>query len=136
MSKQLYLSKRNKKVGGVCGGIAEYFDIDPTIVRLFWVVFSLTGAGVIGYIIALIVIPEDPNNNYKMEAEYKEGYYETDRTERRDSNSNLIIGGIFILIGLLYMFRKIFPFYWINISHLWPLILVFIGVMLILKGRE
>jgi len=49
-------------IDGVCGGIAEYFNIDPTIVRLGWVIFSLAGgSGVLAYIIALIIIPENPN---------------------------------------------------------------------------
>ncbi|SET73637.1 phage shock protein C (PspC) family protein [Natronincola peptidivorans] len=58
MSKKLYLSETDKKLAGVCGGIAEYFDIDPTLVRLGWVVFSLAGgAGVLGYIISALIIP-------------------------------------------------------------------------------
>jgi len=48
---------------GVCGGIAEYFNIDPTIVRLAWAIFSLAGgSGVLAYIIASIIIPEKPRN--------------------------------------------------------------------------
>jgi phage shock protein C len=57
--KKLYLSK-NKKVSGVCGGIGEYFDIDPSIIRLAWIVMTiLTGIapGIIAYIVAAIVIP-------------------------------------------------------------------------------
>lgn len=62
MKKRLYKSDVNKKVCGVCGGIAEYFDIDPTLVRLAWVAFTLLGgSGIIAYIIAALVIP-DINN--------------------------------------------------------------------------
>lgn len=58
MSKRLYKSATDKKICGVCGGVAEYFDIDPTIVRLAWVVFTLLGgSGVLAYIVAAIVIP-------------------------------------------------------------------------------
>ena len=60
MKKRLYKSAVNKKLCGVCGGIAEYFDIDPTIVRLAWVVFTLLGgSGIIAYIIAAIVMPSE-----------------------------------------------------------------------------
>lgn len=60
MKKRLYKSAVNKKLCGVCGGIAEYFDIDPTIVRLAWVVFTLFGgSGIIAYIIAAIVMPNE-----------------------------------------------------------------------------
>ena len=61
--KRLYKSSTDRKLAGVCAGIAEYFDIDPTVVRLAWVVFSLAGgSGVLAYIIAAIVIPDGPVN--------------------------------------------------------------------------
>ena len=61
MSKKLYKSTSDRKICGVCGGVAEYFNIDPTIVRLVWFAFTLLGAsGILAYIIAAIVIPDDP----------------------------------------------------------------------------
>ena len=62
MNKRLYKSKINKMLCGVCGGIAEYFDIDPTLIRLGWAVFcTLGGSGIIAYIIAAIIIPDNMN---------------------------------------------------------------------------
>ena len=59
MEKKLYKSNQNKMLDGVCGGIAEYFGIDPTVVRLIWALFSLMGGcGILAYIIAAIIIPE------------------------------------------------------------------------------
>ena len=61
MSKKLYKSNTNKMLEGVCGSIAEYFGVDPTIVRLAWVVFcALGGSGILAYIIAAIIIPSAP----------------------------------------------------------------------------
>lgn len=61
MEKKLYKSNQNKMIDGVCGGIAEYFGIDPTVVRLIWALFSLMGgSGVLAYIIAAIIIPRSP----------------------------------------------------------------------------
>ncbi len=61
MAKKLYKSNKNKMIDGVCGGIGEYINIDPTIVRLGWVVFcALIGSGIIAYIIAAIIIPRNP----------------------------------------------------------------------------
>ena len=58
MKKKLFKSETSKKLCGVCGGIAEYFDIDPTLVRLAWVAFTLLGgSGILAYIIAAIVMP-------------------------------------------------------------------------------
>ena len=63
MSNRLYRSKTERKVAGVCGGIAEYFDVDPTIIRLAWLIAVFcAGGGLLAYLIALIVIPEKPDN--------------------------------------------------------------------------
>lgn len=65
MEKRLYRSDTNKMIAGVCGGIAEYFDMDPTIIRLIWVFLSLAaGSGIIMYIICAIVIPRKSSSNY------------------------------------------------------------------------
>lgn len=58
-NKRLYRSSTNCMVAGVCGGIGEYFNIDPTLIRLAWMLFSvLGGSGVLAYIIAAIIIPK------------------------------------------------------------------------------
>ena len=60
--KKLYKSSTDKKLAGVCGGIAEYFNIDSTLVRLGWVLFSLLGgSGLLAYIIAALIMPDRPN---------------------------------------------------------------------------
>jgi len=60
--KKLYRSETNKMLCGVCSGIAEYFDIDPTLIRLLWVVLTFIGfSGIIAYIIAAIIIPSQSN---------------------------------------------------------------------------
>lgn len=61
MEKKLYKSNQNKMIDGVCGGIAEYFGIDPTVVRLILALFSLMGgSGILAYIIAAVIIPRSP----------------------------------------------------------------------------
>lgn len=63
MEKKLYKDKKNEKLCGVCAGIAKYFSMDPTIVRLALVAFCLLGgSGVLAYIICAIVIPDEPTN--------------------------------------------------------------------------
>lgn len=57
--KKLYRSRIDRKICGVCGGIGEYFNIDPTLIRVLFVIFGLTGSGVLAYIIAAIIIPEE-----------------------------------------------------------------------------
>ena len=58
--KRLYRSKKERIIAGVCGGIGEYLGIDPTIVRILWVLLGLMGgSGIIAYIISWIIIPEE-----------------------------------------------------------------------------
>lgn len=62
MKKRLYRSKTNKMLAGICGGIAEYFDLDPTLIRLAWVLFScMGGSGIVAYIICAIIVPREPD---------------------------------------------------------------------------
>lgn len=59
MKKRLYKIQEGKKIDGVCGGIAEYFDIDPTLVRILWVAFTCCGgSGLLAYIICAVVMPQ------------------------------------------------------------------------------
>lgn len=70
MTKKLYRSN-DKRIAGICGGIAEYFNVDPTIIRLAWIVFMLIGgSGILAYVIAAILIPERPSG-YAPEEEHK-----------------------------------------------------------------
>jgi len=59
--KRLYRSRTNRRLCGVCGGIGEYFNIDPVIIRLLWILVTLAGGGgIIAYIIACLIVPEEP----------------------------------------------------------------------------
>ncbi|HQA47141.1 MAG: PspC domain-containing protein [Clostridiales bacterium] len=59
MGKKLYRSQTDKKIAGVCGGVAEYFGIDSTLVRLGWILFTFAGgSGILAYIIAWIIMPD------------------------------------------------------------------------------
>ncbi|MBR1757329.1 MAG: PspC domain-containing protein [Lachnospiraceae bacterium] len=62
--KKLYRSSRNKVICGVCGGLGEYLGVDPTIVRLLFVLFGATGTGMLAYFIAAVIMPLDDNNMY------------------------------------------------------------------------
>jgi len=59
--KKLYKSQSDKKICGVCGGLAEYFDVDSTLVRLGWIIFSFIAAGIFVYILAAIIMPNESN---------------------------------------------------------------------------
>ena len=69
MSKKLYRSVSDKKLAGVCGGIAEYFGLDSTLIRVGWAIVSLFGPGVLAYIACALIIPEKPENPNVVDAE-------------------------------------------------------------------
>jgi phage shock protein PspC (stress-responsive transcriptional regulator) len=70
MAKKLYRSRKNRLIAGICGGLAEYFDFDPIIVRMITLILVLSfGAGLIAYIIAWIVVPEEPDSLYPVSTE-------------------------------------------------------------------
>lgn len=60
MEKRLYRINEGKVIAGVCGGVAEYFNIDPTVVRVIWAILGLSGGGVLAYIIAALIMPVKP----------------------------------------------------------------------------
>lgn len=62
MQRRLYRSVRDRMLGGVCGGLANYVNVDPTLIRLLWVAFTFftKAPGILLYVIAWIVVPEEP----------------------------------------------------------------------------
>jgi phage shock protein C len=158
MEKRLYRSNKNSEIGGVCGGIAEYLDVDPTLVRLIWVISALYGGvGVVAYIICIIVIPENKADTYHCEkenvpveeevivsAKTEEADFEKDRCDTKDQYSpkasdssernRLLAGTLLICIGGLLLFRK--WFYWIDLGRYWPVLLIVAGLVIIIKGTK
>lgn len=142
MGKQIFRSKENRVISGVCGGFAEYFNIDPTVIRLIWIAVSLTfGAGIIAYIIAAIIVPEKPSNysssnNYTSSSEsFNAGTNDWgEPAAKYDSNkSRSLIGGILIILGAFFLIREAFG--WIDFKYFWPVAFIIIGGLLIFKGR-
>ena len=91
-------SEKNKVLFGVCGGIGEYFNIDPNIIRIAFVLFTMIGgSGLVAYIAAAILMPE-----------YQEaGSPESERKAPVDSgNTILIIGAVLVIIGIFYLLRE------------------------------
>lgn len=59
--RKLYRSNTDKKICGVCGGLGEYLNVDPTIIRLLWLLVALTGSGILVYFVAAIIMPDEPD---------------------------------------------------------------------------
>jgi len=137
MKKKLYRSRTQRMLGGVCGGIAEYFDIDPTLVRLLFVALTfIGGTGFFIYIVASIVIPEKPLSGEKDE----HGTF-VDAASVYDGVSSgrgaMIIGAVLIIIGLLSLVKKIVPQVWYYVKNMsWPVAFIIIGLAIIVMSLK
>ncbi len=155
MYKKLYRSTKDKMIGGVAGGLSQYFDIDPTIVRVLFVLsLFLGGAGVIAYIILWIVVPEEPfvfnmppssatgdsgsSNESKKENdetasklafEYNQVY------EKKKNEKRITYGGIFLIVlGVIFLLDNLVPRF--DFGDILPFILVIIGVGLLMSAKK
>jgi phage shock protein C len=132
--QQLRRSRRDRVFFGVCGGIAEYFTIDPVLVRLAFVIVTLAGgAGVLAYIVLAIVMPEsEPVPTGSGEGPFlTEGTPQTNPMAGR--NASMIGALILIGIGMLFLIDNLRWFGWFRPGLFWPLILIGIGAGLLAK---
>lgn len=136
--RRLYRSNDEKMIAGVCGGIAEYFNVDPVWIRLIAILLIfLNGIGILAYIILWILVPENPNQKTKKTIvemrvdEFKESIKNNDK--KSNSSGYLIIGIILILIGLLFLYRNFWGF-WFPGEWIWPLLIVAVGIVLVVRS--
>jgi len=138
MQKKLYRSRKFRVLGGVAGGLAEYFGLDPILMRVIFVLFTLiNGIGVLLYIIFWIIIPEEPfevaynidKDTPKDTADANIDSQKITIEHKRNGSGRVILGVILIIIGLLFLAERFIPaFYFEDII---PLTLVIIGIFLI-----
>lgn len=146
-TKKLYRSKANRVIFGVCGGLGEYFDIDPLVVRILFILLTFTGgSGIVIYLILAIMIP-DSDGNRKTVNEVISGTQEKTQELAEEIKKNSawivniknIVGLIIVFIGLDILFEQVFdfnPFSIINWGMVWALILVLIGLRIIFNSKE
>ncbi len=85
-SKKLYKTKENSMISGVCAGLAEYFDLDVSIIRILWVIFILVGgSGILAYIAAAIILPEK-RDVYKQDPNYGKTYQDAEFYQDNSNN--------------------------------------------------
>ena len=135
-SSKLYRSETDKKIGGVCGGLANYFDIDVVLIRVAFVLLLLFGGGgLLAYIILWVVIPVEPmdftkaGNIQEDTSNMDETSEEGVENQNKKNNTSLIAGMILIFVGLIILFDKILPYY--NILDFWPIVFIVIGALMI-----
>jgi phage shock protein PspC (stress-responsive transcriptional regulator) len=146
--KRFYRNTFDKKIAGVASGLADYFDIDPLLVRLIFVILALAGGGgVLIYIILWIVTPERPfelnQPKYNSTMENQQSSYgdaippeqnqppKSSQPEHKN-RGNLIGGLVLITLGILFLADEFIPN--INFGDLWPIILIVIGAGLLINS--
>ncbi|MCF6466691.1 PspC domain-containing protein [Clostridium sp. Cult2] len=130
MNKKLKRSSTDKILAGVCGGIGEYFNVDPVIVRILWVLISFMpgGPGLLAYVVCALIIPEDNGVIYQ----------DTD-SNPSTKNTPIFIGIALIIVGGYLLARLILPqhvFRFFNIFRYWPILLVLAGIYIIVNNKH
>lgn len=164
MPRRLYRSATESMISGVCGGIAEYFGWDPTLVRVLFVLGAILthGAVVLGYFVLAIIMPrqahegpltgegvrenlEDLGQRARDVGEEVKGFLqrhppaeggEEIRPRTIHRNDSWTIGLILVMAGAIFLLDNLNVFTWWRFGRLWPLILVGIGIALLLRRRK
>ena len=93
--KRIIRSRKDRIISGVCGGFAEYFGLDPSLIRLAWIFFTLFGgSGILAYLLAMIVIPD----------ELSAPYYERNNVTPEKNDKTILWGALLIFVGLILFF--------------------------------
>ncbi len=155
MEKRLYRSRSDRMVWGICGGLAKYFGIDPTIVRVIFVLLIFAnGLGILAYIILAIVVPLESSKATEPKDTIRENVEELKETAGelgREIRSTLageeseseevtktrrrrlnLLGIILVVVGIIFLLGSFDLFWWFHWGTLWPLIIVAIGALIIL----
>lgn len=140
--KKLMRSSKDTVIGGVCGGLGDYFDVDPTIIRIIFVILAVWGGvGIILYLIALIVMPKEGEEMEKKTEDVGEKISKAvdEATERireksgERGNGGYMLGLIILLLGVLFLLQNFVPAF--NIGRLWPVLLIVIGLLILVRRK-
>lgn len=133
MAKQLYRSKTNKMLTGVCGGLSDYLNIDASIIRLIFVLVTifLDGTGLVIYLILALIIPSpDRDAEIIIEEVFSTG---KDKMKENQKGVTFLVGAILVVVGA-YFLADIF-FAWLDFNVVISAILILLGFYIIMRGR-
>ena len=151
MYKKLYRSVTDKMLGGVCGGLAEYFSIDPVLVRLIFVLAVIFGgSGILAYIILWVIIPQKPyiitpfnteqpkqdSNSGSEEKKSENSAFNMNSSiiNKTNNNRSLYAGAFLIFLGGIFLLDNFVPHF--HFGDFWPLVLIGLGFAIILNARN
>jgi len=126
--RKLYRSRENRVIAGVCGGVAEYFRLDPVLVRIVWVLaVFVKGLGLLAYVLCWIIVPEKEEQTQDRPAEGPGAPLEAPS----ESNTRLVLGAALIVLGCVLGIMAFVPF--LSDRALWAVVLIVLGIALIAK---
>ncbi|MCL5409830.1 MAG: PspC domain-containing protein [Patescibacteria group bacterium] len=135
---RLYRSQSDRMLGGVAGGLGEYFGIDATLIRLIFIFLTIFGgSGVIIYILLWILVPVQSDaaeaSNPKVIKERTRRFAHELRGVMNNNNNKAVWGLLIIIFGLLLLFSNLGLFDFVNFNRLWPLLLIVLGIVVLTK---
>lgn len=134
-SAQLYRSETDRYLGGVCGGIGEYFNIDSTIVRLLFIAsILLGGSGVLVYLILWLIIPSasaDQKNTREAAMTKAKEPKPVDAEQNRIRNSRAVFGLFLIGLGIIMLLENFGIGRYLMLDKTWPSIFIILGLMVL-----
>ncbi len=137
---RLTRSNTDKIVAGVCGGLAEYLEIDPVLVRLgFLVLFIASGIGIPIYVILWIVMPEEDSQttvNGEIIQKNISDIGETVQSSAKRLGRPGTIGMILVLFGIYFLLSELGLFNWVSGAVFWPLVIIGAGIYLLLRRNK
>lgn len=140
MYKKIYRSRTDKVIGGICGGLGKYFEIDPVLIRVIFVLLAFFhGSGLIIYLILLIVIPQEP---LPFPGEEIEQEFQQEKSEEKSEASIIqtkdrtrqIFGIILLIIGSILLLQNLIPFF--DFEIILPVILILIGIYILYRAKN
>lgn len=133
MAQRLERIQTGQLIGGVCNGVADYFDISVVLVRIIFIILLFTGGGFLIYLVLWIAMPLRESNYYFNHMENDEKHASHPPQEGRPNSGSIFAGVILIALGSFFILKDYID---IDLRELWPYALIAVGVFLILKGMQ
>lgn len=131
--KKLYRSNHDRIIAGVAGGLAEYFDVDSTLVRALFVILVFTGwgAGILLYILLAVIVHPEPSVSSNEKGVHKE-----ESTPERRTHTKNFVAIVLIAIGAIVLLNKFFPMEFFRWDLIWPIALILLGFFVLTKKAD
>lgn len=158
--QKLYRSETDKILFGVCGGLGEYFEVDPVLVRMLFILFSaMGGGGVVLYLLLAIIMPKNPIGSAEAdrEAKMKEFAHKASekigefahelkegakaaadgmKREHSEKKRSSFFGIVLVFLGIFFIVNEVMPMYWVGRRMFWPIALILFGLYLIVRKNR